>query len=87
MSSAVIDGPLHARGDADRPCELVEGPGQRWFGWGYHHTILAVRDRGGVKEVLLTRDKAPGVPGTKRGASWIAAWRVQRDCSPSRSEP
>ena len=78
---ATIDGPLIAPGDADRPAELVGGKGERWFGWGYHHTILATREREGVKEVLIARDKAPLVAGSRRGAHWIAAWRLQRYCT------
>lgn len=78
MSVALAEGPLIALGDEDRPCELVGGKGERWFAWGYHWTILGVRERAGVKEVLVARDKSSTVPGTKRSGSWLAAWRLQK---------
>ena len=80
-NTAIINGPLIAVGDADRPSELVGSKGERWFGWGYHWTILGVRERQGVKEVLISRDKSSTVPGTRRDATWIAAWRLQRYCT------
>ena len=74
---------IHAVGDSDRPNELVTGTGQRWFGWGYHMTILRERSVEGVREVLVVRDESPGKPGPTKKAHWIAAWRIQKFCTRS----
>ena len=63
--------------DIERAHEQVV-VGSRWFGWGHHWTIKQERLDNGVRMVLTHR-----VTGARKNVNiWLAAWRVQRYCTP-----
>jgi hypothetical protein len=64
--------------DAERAHEQVV-VGSRWYGWGHHWTIMRDHlDEAGVREVVMRRDTGP----RHNRLNVVAAWRVQRYCTP-----